>query len=108
MSDFPVGSEDPLRRIFPGNSELAVRMRNFDWSTTPLGHPASWPQNLRGAVAICLTSRFPLFLWWGPSLTMLYNDASISFLGKAKHLAMLGRSGREAWTEVWSTIGPPV
>jgi len=54
MSDFPVGSEDPLRRIFPGNSELAVRMRNFDWSTTPLGHPASWPQNLCGAVAICL------------------------------------------------------
>jgi CheY-like chemotaxis protein len=106
MTDSPPGPEDPLSRIFPGDSELAVRMRGFNWSTTPLGHPGSWPQNLRGAVAICLTSPFPLFLWWGPSLTMLYNDASISFLGKAKHPAMLGRSGREAWTEVWSTIGP--
>ena len=106
MSESPVGPEDPLPRIFPGNSELALCMRDFDWSTTSLGHPARWPQNLCGAVAICLTSRFPLFLWWGPALTMLYNDASVSFLDKAKHPAMLGRSGREAWTEVWSTIGP--
>jgi hypothetical protein len=98
MSPSAPGPRDVLRRIFPGDSELAGRMGAFGWSTTPLGWPDTWPENLRVAVALCLTSRFPPFVWWGPALTMLYNDADVSFLGKAKHPAMLGRSGREAWS----------
>jgi hypothetical protein len=38
-----------LRRIFPGDSERAGRMRAFDWSTTPPGWPDTWPENLRAA-----------------------------------------------------------
>ena len=97
-----------LNRLFPGNSEMARLMREFDWSTTPLGSPESWPQNLRIAISICLTSRFPIHVWWGPSLTLFYNDAYISFLGRAKHPAVLGGSGREAWVEIWETIGPMI
>jgi hypothetical protein len=36
-----------LAQIFPGDSEMARRMRSFDWSQNPLGPPESWPQNLK-------------------------------------------------------------
>ena len=97
-----------LDRLFPGDSEMARRMRAYDWSQTPLGPPDAWPQNLRIALGICLTSRFPMHVWWGRSLTLFYNDAYISFLGRSKHPAVLGRSGREAWAELWDTIGPMI
>ncbi len=106
MRNVDRATADELERIFPGESEMAGRMRAFDWAKTPLGSPVTWPQNLCLAVGICLTSRFPLFLWWGSTLTMLYNDAYISFLGRGKHPQMLGRSGREAWAEIWDTVGP--
>ena len=83
-------------------------MRAFDWTTTELGDPERWPVNLRVALQICLASRFPMNVWWGPSLTLFYNDAYISFLGPQKHPAVLGRSGREAWSEIWPTIGPMI
>jgi signal transduction histidine kinase len=97
-----------LARLFPGDSEMARRMRAHDWSGTPLAKPASWPESLRFALGICLTSRFPMHVWWGPSLTFFYNDGYIPFLGSAKHPAVLGRSGREAWSEIWETIGPMI
>lgn len=97
---------DDLHRIFPADSEMARRMRAFDWCHTDLGLPESWPQNLRIAVSLCLTSRFPILLWWGPRYTVLYNDAYIPFLGEAKHPRSLGRPGREVWGEIWDPIGP--
>jgi signal transduction histidine kinase/DNA-binding response OmpR family regulator len=101
-----VDRQDPLARVFPGDSEMAARMRGFDWSTTDLGRPGRWPRTLRAAVRICLLSRFPIVLWWGPELTMLYNDAYVSFLGPSKHPWVLGRPAWQAWPEVWDTIGP--
>lgn len=98
--------DDQLARIFPGDSEMACRMRAFDWTTSELGPPEEWPPNLRIALNLCLTTRFPMVLWWGKSLTMLYNDAYISFLGDAKHPRVLGHPGRECWGEIWDIIGP--
>ena len=90
--------------VFPGSSEMAARMRAFDWSTSTLGAPDEWPESLRTAVRICLTSRFPMILWWGPELRFVYNDAYLPLLG-SKHPA-LGKPGREVWTEIWHIIGP--
>lgn len=103
-----------LRRIFPGESELAGLMRSLDWSKTDLGPPEAWPENLRIALSICLTSRFPMQVWWGPNYTMLYNDAYVPFLGRdstdgttrGKHPRSLGRPAREIWSELWHQIGP--
>ncbi|MBV9947208.1 MAG: two-component system sensor histidine kinase/response regulator, partial [Myxococcales bacterium] len=97
-----------LRSLFPGESEMARRMRAFDWSASELGPTELWPQNLRAAVRLCLSSRFPIMLWWGPRLTLLYNDAYIPWLSEAKHPRALGRPGHECWREVWDTIGPMV
>ena len=81
-------------------------MRSFDWASTDLGPPEFWPQNLRTAVSICLTSRFPIVLWWGPRFSLLYNDAYSPLLGETKHPRFLGRPGSECWSEIWNTIGP--
>ena len=108
MLECGLTSEDDanLLRIFPGRSQLAELMRCFDWLQTDLGAPQNWPPNLRIAISLCLTSRFPILLWWGQSLTVLYNDAYVSFLGEVKHPFCLGRPGRECWPEIWDTIGP--
>jgi signal transduction histidine kinase len=87
--------------------EMGERIRNFEWSTTPLGPVEQWPQGLLTLVATSLRSRFPIVIWWDRHhYTMLYNDAYTPFLGKTKHPGCLGRSGRDCWREIWSIIGP--
>ncbi len=60
---------------------------------------------LRGAVSLCLVSRFPSFVFWGPELIQITNDAFIPVLG-AKHPAALGRPASEVWAETWDLVGP--
>lgn len=87
----------------PSMSEL---VRSFDWSGTPLGDAASWPPGLQITVKILLTSRFPMWMAWGPELTVIYNDAyAKTTLGK-KHPWALGRPANEVWSEIWKDIGP--
>ena len=86
--------------------ELAALVEAADWSAGPLGDPQAWPQSLRTAVGICLSSRFPILLWWGPELVMIYNDAYRPMLGQSKHPRALGAPGREVWGEIWDVIGP--
>src|SRR5262245_17902697 len=90
-----------------GGGEMGERTRAMDWSTTPVGPMAEWPQNLKTAVSICLGSRHPIVIWWGnPAYTMFYNNGYIPILGVTKHPGGLGRSGRESWSEIWPIIGP--
>ena len=91
--------------LFTGGGTVGALMRSVDWSRTPLGPVSSWPQSLRTAVSICIASRFPILLWWGPQLVKLYNDTYAAILG-AKHPRALGAPGREVWPEIWHIIGP--
>jgi PAS domain S-box-containing protein len=97
---------ESLENILPGKSEMARLMREFDWSTSEVGIPEKWPESLKTAARICISTRNPVVLWWGASFTQFYNDAFISFLGPRKHPAFLGRSGRVCWNEIWETMGP--
>ena len=80
-------------------------MRAHDWSSTPFGDPSAWPQSLRSAVSICLGTSFPIALYWGQELALLYNDAWSAIPGD-KHPWALGKPGREVWPEIWAEIGP--
>src|SRR5215470_19414215 len=80
-------------------------VRAKDWSKTPLGPLISWPQSLRSALSICLGSRFPIVIYWGAELVVLYNDAYARILG-SKHPDALGKSCRDVWREIWDVIGP--
>ena len=50
-------------------------MRAHDWSRSSLGSPENWPQSLRTAVRLMLTTGHPMYIWWGPDSACLYNDA---------------------------------
>jgi signal transduction histidine kinase/ActR/RegA family two-component response regulator len=88
--------------------ELARRVAELDWAQTPLGARESWPASLTTAVRILLTSRFSMWMAWGPQLTMFYNDAYWRDTLRAKHPWALGRSAREVWAEIWDDIGPRI
>src|SRR5579884_1712308 len=93
------------QKILSGGGQIGEVMRALDWSQTPRDRVASWPQSLRTAVNICLHSRFELFIWWGPELVMLYNDAYRATL-RDKHPWALGKPGHVVWSEIWDVIGP--
>ncbi|MEO7177795.1 MAG: PAS domain-containing protein [Allosphingosinicella sp.] len=86
---------------------MGERMRGFDWSCSPLGTPEGWPQALKTATGILLSSKFPMFLAWGPELRFLYNDAYADVLG-GKHPAALGHAFEDVWAEIWEDVGPLV
>lgn len=66
-----------------------------------------WPQSLRTVVNILLSSRYAMWMAWGPELTMLYNDAYQPTLG-IKHPWALGTRASDVWAEIWSDIGPRI
>lgn len=99
------GPHDDLD-LMSGGGEMGALMRSTDWSKTPFGPVSEWPQSLRTALRICLDSRFPIVIWWGPELRHLYNDAWKPALGTTKHPRALGAPAREVWSDVWDTIGP--
>ena len=86
---------------------MGALMRAHDWSTSPIGHPDTWPQALRSAVSLMLPNKQIMFVAWGPELTFLYNDASRPVFGK-KHPWALGRPFRDIWSEVWDEVAPLV
>jgi PAS domain S-box-containing protein len=90
-----------------GGDEMGARMRAHDWTRSPLGQPGGWPQSLRTLVSLLLTSKFPMFLAWGPELAFLYNDGYRPILG-AKDRDALGRPFAEVWPEILPDILPLV
>jgi hypothetical protein len=94
----------PFEWLVPGGPTAAL-LHSTDWSRTPLGPMERWPKSLCIAVGICLNSRFPMFVWWGPELINLYNDAYIPVLGK-RHPEAFGRPARAIWTEISPVVGP--
>ena len=84
---------------------MGALMRTHDWSATPLGTPATWPQSLRSVVELMINSRYPMFVAWGDDLTFLYNDGYAPLLG-AKHPAALGKKFHDIWFDIWDDISP--
>lgn len=86
------------------SSDMAERVRQHDWASTPLGPLGQWPDVLKTTVALCFASSFPQAIVWGPHMITLYNDAFSPILGD-KAFA-LGRPFSETWREVWSELSP--
>jgi PAS domain S-box-containing protein len=86
--------------------EMGRLIREYDWSSTPLGSLESWPQSLKTSVDLMLNSQHPMWVGWGPEATFLYNDAYIQVLSLAKHPWALGKPAAEVWAEIWNICGP--
>jgi signal transduction histidine kinase/DNA-binding NarL/FixJ family response regulator len=107
-----LGSEGDLN----GATNLAVPMpstvanaadliSSVDWGATPVGPESSWPQALKTAISICLDSRFPIVIFWGPDLIQFYNDAYAAVILREKHPA-IGQRAQDCWAEIWPRIQP--
>ena len=70
--------------------------------------PESWPQSLQTAVDILLSSRFPMWMAWGPELTFFCNHAYRRDTLGRKYPWALGRPASEVWEEIWDDIGPRI
>ncbi|MEP7089946.1 MAG: SpoIIE family protein phosphatase [Nocardioidaceae bacterium] len=86
-----------------GHDLLAV-----DWSTTPLGPPEQWPQSLESVVRVVLTSRFSMWMCWGPELTFFCNEKYRRDTLGAKYPWALGKPSSVVWSEIWDDILPRV
>jgi signal transduction histidine kinase len=93
-------------QVMRGDGEMAALMRALDWSKLPAGPVSMWSEPLRTAVSICLGSRHPVEIWWGPEFLRFYNDAYRPILGANKHPQFIGRPGRDMWAEIWDVIEP--
>ena len=78
--------------------DMARRIREYDWTKTALGPPASWSMPLKTLVGLMLSSVQPMFMAWGVDQTWLYNDAFVPILGDKhpiarQHLVVRLRAG---------------
>ena len=67
---------------------------------------ADWPPQLRTAVDLCVESHSPVLMYWGPTLSMIYNDALVPLIGSERHPWALGRPAHEVFAEIWELIEP--
>ncbi|MEU9834847.1 SpoIIE family protein phosphatase [Streptosporangium sp. NPDC048047] len=95
-------------RVFTADDEVGKDLAVVDWQATPLGPPGGWPQSLQTAVSILLSSRFPMWMAWGPRLTFFCNAAYRRDTLGRKYPWALGRPAGEVWAEIWGDIGPRI
>jgi PAS domain S-box-containing protein len=99
---------EPIADFLSRSGDVGRDLLAVDWEQTPLGSPATWPRSLASVVRILLTSRFAMWMGWGPELTFMCNDTyRRDTLGK-KYPWALGRPAREVWAEIWPDIGPRI
>jgi PAS domain S-box-containing protein len=92
-----------VNHLITGQSEMAARIRAFNWSNTPLGPIEDWSETLLATVNLMLHSPFPTILSWRREMVFLYNDAAISTL-TAKHPKALGSLYRDVFHEAWDLV----
>jgi PAS domain S-box-containing protein len=89
-----------------GGGTMRTLTREYNWQSTPLGAPESWPVQLKQQTGIMLSTPIPMLICWGKNLIQLYNDAFIPFLGQIKHPHALGSAVYVTYAEAWTTLKP--
>lgn len=75
------------------------------WDNTPLGPVNNWPPSLVTSLDVCLTSLYPMAIWWGHELTKIYNEPFRDLL-QIKHPESLGTKGEQLCPEIWNVLRP--
>ncbi|SCL32073.1 SpoIIE family protein phosphatase [Micromonospora inyonensis] len=99
------GLPPQLVAAFAAGGEMGARIRDLDWADSPVGSPEQWPSALANAVAMLLTSKAQIVMFWGADHRAFYNDAYLPTIG-TKHPHALGRPARDHWTETWADLAP--
>ncbi|KAG8934381.1 hypothetical protein FRC01_003338 [Tulasnella sp. 417] len=102
--------EPVLHRVAAGTKMLDY-VKNYPWENHILGPMEFWPQSLKTALSAAMAAPYPWAVWWGPDLTLLYNDAYASMCG-TKHPGLFAKAGKLgacfyiSWGELWEELGP--
>jgi PAS domain S-box-containing protein len=111
-SDFdrplPTNGSGSAQKLTQGGGTLGELIHQVDWVNTPLGPIDLWRQSLKTVVRVMLTSRFAMWMSWGPELTFFYNDAYARMTLGKKHPWALGKPSKVVWAEIWDDIGPRI
>src|SRR5580704_6110452 len=105
-SDDKSSSEAKDDIFLTGAGEMGALLRAIDWRQTPLRALSESPQSLRTTMSICLNSRFPIAVYWGPEYLMLYNQSLVPMVGPKKHPQALGQPASVVLAEIWGIIEP--
>jgi PAS domain S-box-containing protein len=85
--------------------EVGAIILSRDWTDSPIGLPLHWPPELKTLINVMLNAGQPMFITWGETRTLLYNDAFIEIVGD-KHPESLGQPFHEVFAEAWDTVSP--
>jgi PAS domain S-box-containing protein len=105
MTDATQPSARPVPDWLRNGGAAGALIHSINWERTPLSSLGKWPPDLKASLAICLASRLPLAISWGPGQITLYNDAFCPLLGE-KHPESMGQRGRKCWTGNWQFMQP--
>lgn len=83
---------------------ISPLIKKHNWEATSLGPVKDWPKSLKTAINMCLETRYPMYIWWGPDLVNIYNDAYLPIAGLVKHERSFGRPAIEMWPETWDRV----
>ncbi|WP_375597078.1 PAS domain-containing protein [Devosia sp. Naph2] len=106
MNESSVNPETSLSFLSGGGATGAL-IRDHDWGSSPIGAPERWPEALKTLVSVMLSSSQPMFVAWGASRTLIYNDQYAQILA-GKHPEALGGDFLEVWHEIRADLSPIV
>lgn len=101
-----MSKESNIDQFIVGGGEMGTRIRDFDWSKTPLGSPETWPHSLRTTINLILNAAFPMCIAWGEDYIQLYNDAFRPILGAKNHPFALGVGSYQTFSDSWDVFRP--
>lgn len=76
----------------------------MDWSASPLGHPDTWPAELKTPLQSCCAPPMRC-MSWGRGLITLYNDSYLAICGD-RHPVAMGETLWRSWPEAWDSLHP--
>lgn len=100
------GKISQFEDILARGGEIGKLLSAIDWNVTSLGSISTWPQSLRTALNISLTSPLPMIVFWGENLIQLYNDAYCLLWRILDPKLSLGQPASELEGELWNCINP--
>ncbi len=86
-----------------GGGLAGAQIRLIDWTQTPIGNPAGWPNGIRSIISTILSSPQPMFLAWGPELTLFFNSAYAETIA-GRRVGAIGKPIALQWVDIWPEI----
>lgn len=85
-----------------------IFVRSIDWGVTPLGDMKTWSREFRQIACLVMASPFPVALFWGAELTVMYNKAYADTVAGLKHPGLMGTGFRGPSAELWNDVGKSI